>query len=90
MEGYGSIGADSLVGVSSHVSDTAQLGPRTRRLLVYCHNLIIVIIISGSTDLARTSAASHRRFHNLIKTLNRTPLDERSARRKDLYLHRTT
>jgi hypothetical protein len=38
----------------------------------------------------RTLAASHRRFFNLIKTLARTPLDERSARRKGLYLHKTT
>jgi hypothetical protein len=44
----------------------------------------------GSTALARTLAASHRKFRNLIKTLGRTPLDEWSARRIGLYLHRTT
>jgi hypothetical protein len=37
-----------------------------------------------------TLAASHRRFHNLIKTHGRTPLDEKSAHHKGLYLHRTT
>jgi hypothetical protein len=31
-----------------------------------------------------------RRFHNLIKTRGRIPLDEWSARRKVLYLYRTT
>jgi hypothetical protein len=36
----------------------------------------ITIIISGSTVLVRTLAASHRRFRNLIKTHGRTPLDE--------------
>jgi hypothetical protein len=35
-------------------------------------------------------AAAHRRFRNLIKTRGRTTLDEWSARRKGLYLHRTT
>jgi hypothetical protein len=50
----------------------------------------IIIIISGSTVLVRPLAASHRRFRNLIKTLVRTPLDEWSANRKGLYLHRTT
>jgi hypothetical protein len=50
----------------------------------------IIIIISGSTVLVRTLAASHRRFRNLFWTLGRTPLDEWSARHKGLYLHRTT
>jgi hypothetical protein len=45
------------------------------------------IIISGSTVLVRTLAASHRRFRNLIRTCVRTPLDKWSARRKGLYLH---
>jgi hypothetical protein len=53
-------------------------------------NYINIIIISGSTVLVRTLAASHRRFRNPIKTLGRTPLDEWSACRKGLYLHRTT
>jgi hypothetical protein len=35
-----------------------------------------IIIISGCPVLVRTLAASHRRFHNLIKTLGRTPLDK--------------
>jgi hypothetical protein len=48
----------------------------------YHHN------ISGSTVLVRTLAASDQRFRNLITTLDRTPLE--SARRKGLYLHRTT
>jgi hypothetical protein len=34
------------------------------------------IIISGSTVLVRTLAASHKRFCNFIKTHDRTPLDE--------------
>jgi hypothetical protein len=34
--------------------------------------ILIIIIISGSTVLARTLAASHRRFRNLIKTLGGT------------------
>jgi hypothetical protein len=49
----------------------------------------LFIIISGSTVLVRILAALHRRFRNL-KTLGRAPLDEWSARRKGLYLHRTT
>jgi hypothetical protein len=52
--------------------------------------IIIIIIISGSRDLVRSLATSHRRFRNLIKTLGRTPLDEWSARLKGLYRHRTT
>jgi hypothetical protein len=32
----------------------------------------------------------HRGFRNLIKILGRAPLEEWSARRKGLYLHRTT
>jgi hypothetical protein len=48
------------------------------------------IIISGSVVLVRTLAASLRRFRNLMKTLGRTPLEERSARLKGLYLHRET
>jgi hypothetical protein len=51
---------------------------------------LIFFIISGSTVLVRTLAASHQRFRNLIKTFGKTPLDEWSARRKGLYLHRTT
>jgi hypothetical protein len=35
-------------------------------------------------------SASHRRFRNRIKTHGRTPLDEWSACRKGLYVHRTT
>jgi hypothetical protein len=58
--------------------------------IIYFLIVIIIIIISGSTILVRTSSASHWRFWNLIKTLGRTSLDERSARRKGLYLHRTT
>jgi hypothetical protein len=49
-----------------------------------------IIVFSSSTVLVSTLGASHRRFLNLIKTLCRTPLDELSARRKGLYLHRTT
>jgi hypothetical protein len=44
----------------------------------YCgrkQTVIFMIIISGSRDLVRTVAASHRRFRNLVKTLCRTPLD---------------
>jgi hypothetical protein len=52
-----------------------------------CHELFI---ISGSTVLERTLAASHRRFHNLIETFGRTPWDEWSARRKGLYLLRAS
>jgi hypothetical protein len=37
----------------------------------------------------RTLAASHRKFHNLIKTLGTTPLDQWSAHREGLYLHKT-
>jgi hypothetical protein len=44
----------------------------------------------GSTVLVRNSTASDQRFKNLIKTHGRTPLDEWSACRRDLYLHRTT
>jgi hypothetical protein len=51
---------------------------------------IIIIIISGSTVLARNLAAPHRRFRNLFMTLSRTPLDELSARRKGDYLDITT
>jgi hypothetical protein len=43
--------------------------------------IIIIIMYSPRKD-------SNRRFHNLSKTLCRTPLDEWSARRKGLYLHR--
>jgi hypothetical protein len=49
-----------------------------------------VILISGSTVLVRTLAASHRRFRNLNKILGRIPLGEWSARRKGLYPHRNT
>jgi hypothetical protein len=51
---------------------------------------IIIIIISGSTVLVRTLAASHWRFRNIINTLARTTFNEWSARRKGLYLHRIT
>jgi hypothetical protein len=47
----------------------------------------IIIIISNSTVFVRTLPASHQRSLYLVKTLGRTPLDERSARRKGLYLH---
>jgi hypothetical protein len=50
----------------------------------------LIIIISGSTVLVRNLTSSHWRFRNLIKTRGRTTLDEWSARRKGLYLHRTT
>jgi hypothetical protein len=52
--------------------------------------MVMMMIISGSTVLVRTLAASRRRFRNLIKTLGRIPLDEWSARRRGLYLHRKT
>jgi hypothetical protein len=45
---------------------------------------------SSSSVALQTLAASHQRFRNLIKTLGRTPLDEWSAHRRGLYLHRTT
>jgi hypothetical protein len=48
------------------------------------------IIISSPTVLVRTSAISHWRFRNLIRRLVRTSLDKWSARRRGLYLHRTT
>jgi hypothetical protein len=48
------------------------------------------IIISGSIVLVRDLAATHRRFRNLIKTLDITPSDEWSSRRKGLCLHRNT
>jgi ABC-type uncharacterized transport system fused permease/ATPase subunit len=35
-----------------------------------------IIIISAYTVHVRTSAASHRRFRDLINTVGRTPLDE--------------
>jgi hypothetical protein len=38
--------------------------------------LINEVIISGSTVLVRTLAASHRKFRILFKTLGRTPLDK--------------
>jgi hypothetical protein len=41
-----------------------------------CSLIIIIIIISGSTDLVRTLTVSHWRFRNLVKTHGRTPLDE--------------
>jgi uncharacterized protein YaaR (DUF327 family) len=41
----------------------------------YFGNIIIIIIISGSTVLTRTLAASHRRFRYLINIPGRTPLD---------------
>jgi hypothetical protein len=52
--------------------------------------ITIMMIISGSTVHVTNFAASHLRFRNLIKKLGSTPLDEWSARRKGLYLHRTT
>jgi hypothetical protein len=57
---------------------------------VYGFPLQIPFIITGSIVLARTSAALHRKFRNLIQTLGRTPLDEWPASREGLYLHRTT
>jgi hypothetical protein len=36
----------------------------------------IIIIISAYTVHVRTSAASHRRFRDLINTVGRTPLDK--------------
>jgi hypothetical protein len=41
----------------------------------YFGNIIIIIIISGSTVLTRTLAASHRSFRYLINIPGRTPLD---------------
>jgi hypothetical protein len=63
---------------------------RKYRMWQYIIIIIIIIIISGSTVLVRILAASHRRLRNLIKTLCITPLDEWSARRKGLYLHKIT
>jgi hypothetical protein len=37
---------------------------------------VIIIIIGGSTVFVTTLTSSHRRFHDLIKTLGRAPLDE--------------
>jgi hypothetical protein len=51
---------------------------------------VYFIIIIDSTVLVRTLAVSHRGFNKLIKILVRTPLDEWLARRKGLYLQRTT
>jgi hypothetical protein len=51
--------------------------------------MMIIIIISCYTVLAKTLAASHRGFHNLIKTHGRTSWDKWSAPCKGLYLHRT-
>jgi hypothetical protein len=59
-------------------------------LIIY---IFIIIVISDSTVLVRTLAATHSRFRNVIKTLGltlMTPLDEWSAHRKGLYLRRTT
>jgi hypothetical protein len=36
----------------------------------------VIIIIGGSTVFVRTWTSSHRRFHDLIKTLGRASLDE--------------
>jgi hypothetical protein len=66
------------------VSTLTITSPRTTNII------IIIILVSGCTVFVRTLSASHRRFHNLIKTLGRTPLDDWSARRKGLYLHTTT
>jgi hypothetical protein len=52
--------------------------------------ITIIIIISVSTVLLRILVASHRKFRNLIKTLGKTPLNEWLARRKGLYLRKTT
>jgi hypothetical protein len=46
------------------------------RIFSFLLLIIIIIIINGCTVLARTLAASHRRFRNLFKALGRTPLDE--------------
>jgi hypothetical protein len=64
--------------------------PRGIMSMCLSPTIVIVIIISGSTVLVRTSAASHGTFRNHIKAHGRTPLDEWSARCKGLYLHRTT
>jgi hypothetical protein len=56
------------------------------------HNFETVLDTSSSSValpvLARTLAASHRRFRKLIKVLGRTPFDE--WYRKGFYLHRPT
>jgi hypothetical protein len=53
--------------------------------------MIIIVIISGSTDLVRTLNASHRKFRNLFRHLvGLLWTSDRSARRKGLYVHRTT
>jgi hypothetical protein len=66
--------------------------PWNRTCLVSHSSLlvVIVVIISGSTVLVRTLAASHQRIRNLIMALGTTPLDKWSARRKRLNLQRTT
>jgi hypothetical protein len=64
--------------------------PVLGRYIIVVVIIIIIIIISGSTALVKTLTASHRTFCSLTKTHGRTPLDEWSARRKGLYLHRTT
>jgi hypothetical protein len=52
--------------------------------------IVFTIIISDSAILVRALADSHQRYHNIIKILGRTPLDERSARHKGLYLNTKT
>jgi hypothetical protein len=60
------------------------------RSSVNCTLHRLLFIVSGSTALVRTLVAAHLRFRCLIKTPGRSPLYEWSARRKGLYLHRTT
>jgi hypothetical protein len=63
---------------------------RNRLRWVFITLIIIIIIISGSTVLGRLT---HWGFVTLLRHAVRlltTPLDDWSARRKGLYLHRTT
>jgi hypothetical protein len=53
-------------------------------------SILTILLLRGSTAFVRILAPWHRRFRNFISALGRTPLDEWSARRKGLYLHRTT
>jgi hypothetical protein len=64
--------------IKRNISEDSHLRARRRESLKY-HFLSffsIIIIISGSTVLERTLAASHWMFRNLIKTHGRTPLGE--------------
>jgi hypothetical protein len=74
--------------IEAYASDSAATGPGF--MICTYHKTLFIIIVSGSTVLVRTLAASHRRSRNRIKTLGRTSLDERLVCDKGLYLHRTT